>query len=1035
MEGVTLANVDIHDLAATVLSRRTGLPVSRFELASSIFKNINNKYANLNRVQDSTKLQKTEPIQSENLKDFSESIPEKSDIQYAKASSSEKSEISGGIAEHTNQGDADSKPILDTGEYEILQRTTEDGRVIATGIVPDTYEGAVTIPEGITHIDDHAFDKAKFRRLVMPESVVYVGDYAFANSEVEEIVLSKNVTAIPHGMCSRCKNLRQINLENIQSIGNFSFNESALASVHIVKPIIQVGKSAFSRCLNLMEFSHPGTLRKIREEAFAFCNELVSFDFNGVAEIETKAFYQSGLSSIILSNEVKAIQASTFVSPNLMQVVIGGDSLYKIAEYGFSNPKGFPITYTFDTTSVSNFGTHLFTSKDTVKCYHNTVVESAARLAGSTIEYLDGEKPGNRAVVKAGMLGQKIDELLSSIITTAYSDEDIEYNFELNEAGLLNIPLSDEHLSYLQIASTPEPDNYTERATFKVLLDHLRKVSKPNGCGLSSKMLACKDTVSVKRHDIYDDGTSRVYEFKMTDHKFESKTAIYIVAITGNRVRYCCLANQYTDIYCQSIRNKDLSKLLRLLTPGDSLGQSCVINGVRYANIVGQMDKKDKYGIRLKGNLFQAVFHCSIAVRLEKNYVALILPVNGKVIKVASLGKAVWANENEEAYKMKSCTIEDIQDYEGNTIIPTTGKTKEFYLFNEINALSPTDIQNRIEDYSHIKEANLSQYVTFRNFCLQYNVESLEDLGEYGIQEILRLPIIEKRTMEWFNSAVGKTIVEAARADIEFTDGSYIHQYKTVKRVALKNKLMTGGDRTVYVFEAYDSFGNLFGIYVSTLDFETLFKVSRAMCITSDKPSKVYQTPGKFDVVDQSDLVVVCEAFSSSRGQEEKNPYTVHLAVYKPNGLYYLCYFGSYGRLNNSAALLIQVGDFEVVMDYIDCSNTISASGRQMLMEAGHLALYAAQRPLPSRYALKGSYAKLLALHDLAIQRVTDITEYLKTGIPPVICHMFGVNNLGDKIYELPTFSDTPEIEYDESGMDEYFSDEYDEDGEYFVDE
>lgn len=107
-----MANVDIHDLAATVLSRRTGLPVSRFELASSIFKNINNKYANLNRVQDSTKLQKTEPIQSENLEVFSESISEKSGIQYAKASSSKKSEISEGIVSHLSPGKAVSKVLI-----------------------------------------------------------------------------------------------------------------------------------------------------------------------------------------------------------------------------------------------------------------------------------------------------------------------------------------------------------------------------------------------------------------------------------------------------------------------------------------------------------------------------------------------------------------------------------------------------------------------------------------------------------------------------------------------------------------------------------------------------------------------------------------------------------------------------------------------------------------------------------------------------------------------------------------------------------
>ena len=70
------------------------------------------KYANLDRIRSSARPQKTEPIQSENLEVFSESISEKSGIQYAKASSSKKSEISEGIGNHLSPGKAVSKVLI-----------------------------------------------------------------------------------------------------------------------------------------------------------------------------------------------------------------------------------------------------------------------------------------------------------------------------------------------------------------------------------------------------------------------------------------------------------------------------------------------------------------------------------------------------------------------------------------------------------------------------------------------------------------------------------------------------------------------------------------------------------------------------------------------------------------------------------------------------------------------------------------------------------------------------------------------------------
>lgn len=197
------------------------------------------------------------------------------------------------------------------------------------------------------------------------------------------------------------------------------------------------------------------------------------------------------------------------------------------------------------------------------------------------------------------------------------------------------------------------------------------------------------------------------------------------------------------------------------------------------------------------------------------------------------------------------------------------------------------------------------------------------------------------------------------------------------------------------------------------MDIDELFAMGKDMVIeaTDNKGKAIYTNKDKFDVAKLSDFILLAEAFvnTQEKGNDRKVTTSIWLAVYKPSGLYYLTYVY---KSKNIVIPLIQIGDFEVILDYIDCSITKSASGYKLMTNTasyvyndyinsvnprryGYQAYYGAVR------AAKVYHDKLLAARALAIEGIFDIGKYMETGVEPVICHMFGINTNGEEVYNL----------------------------------
>ena len=868
----------------------------------------------------------------------------------------------------------------------------KDGRVLCKGISPVEYDGIVELPDNVTHLTDNCFRSCRASGYRLHDGLVYLGEFAFAYTHANEIKLPSTVNEISH-YCFYFSRLDKVDLTGINSIGNYSFSNTRLQEVDLPETIQFIGIGTFKDCIFLEKVTHKPSIYKIRSKAFEGCTSLTEFDFTGVTELENRSFFKTGLREAILPGEINYLQTNTIQSDNIVKVELleGMEKLGDRAVVSKSNDD--TIIWTCPKSLVNVAGA-AFKECDKVRCYHYSSAENTAKVIGCEIEYLDEDTISTpKAIVKSKLFGIDIASTISDTIVRAFDyEEDPDVDFELDESRLINVALSDDIIGMFGIGSAEIPDDYEEKLKFKIIIGHLSRVCKLDKVGISESTLSLHDTFSIKKKEVYSDGVSRIFELTYVDNKYNSLWSTYIVALTGNNLRYCCLCNRYTDIYCKTSYSKDLSGLLKFLKIGDTLGYNCIISNNSYKEICCAVGPRIN-GYKSQVNIMQALFNCAITIKLESNAIAMILPLNNKIIKFNRLGKDVYANEKEDSYKSKNYAIADMQDYDSNSIIDYSdySQSRGYGFFEYIKGLNDSGRSGRLKEYSHIGHVEITPYTKFRNYCLKKNIESIDDIDLEGLKIIATLPIMDsKRTEAWFNKSVGSALVPAENPEIRFKDGSYVKQHKSVKRVASRNKLFATGDRTCFIFEIYNKHNKRISLIGSVYDFETIVNQLLTMLVgvvpgeVVDDAQKVYTDPDKFDLVDLKLVLKIAPA------HKEEND-NLWLVVYKPNGLYYLAYL-----TYNAALLLIQIGDINVLTDYFYCKDV----GNNYKYKSIEDFAYRVSRR--RTFMLGDTYKALLAARALVINGSDKYSDYEGIKIYPQLKYMFGVNKLGDKVYEIP---------------------------------
>ena len=937
-----------------------------------------------------------------------------------------------------NDADEDKSPhteiIKDTGKYS-LNIVNKGDKVIVCGITPIDYDGHVTIPNGVTTIADMAFENARFRGITLPETLIYLGDGCFSMSSILEVKLPKGVKAIPNNCFYKAK-LRKINLDDIDSIGNYAFFNTNLLEVNIGPGVVQIGISAFEKCRQLEYVNHKRTIKKIRTSAFNSCTKLSKFDTTGVEAIEAEAFLNTAIEDFVIPGDVVYAKANT-ISGKYLKSVEFKDGITKVAAGSAVNSLNKPIIYTM-AKSVVNIDSALLKPKDTVRCYRYSVAESSAQLAGCNIEYLDTDSEViNKKVQKIKAMGQDIHSIMTDAIALAYSKDDVQMEYAIS-GNTINIELTEDIMNMLGLKPIETPDNFKESVKFKMILNHLSRVAPMTGKPLCGTVLSLADTFSasiLEKNTIYDDEVSRIYTIRFRDNRYFSQSSTFILALTGNTARYICLSNRYTDIQCESTLLKDMSKVISILSVGDTIGHDCIIRGTKIEKSIGDSSKNIKTKTKswwgnvanqkMKVNILQALMYCGVVIKLSGNTFIIAMPYNNNMILCSSQGRSVWNNENEKGFETYRAVINDIQDIDNNTLFDYDAKLvdKDGQYIKYLSGLNESEVKDRLLEYSVVHKAIESAYLDVRNeFCGRAIVDS-SNLETDTVERLMKLPIIESRTAQWLYKYIGKTIVPYEKDIIKLADGGFIRQYQTVKRLAMRNKLLTGGDRKIFIFEVFDKSKNRIGIYASQSNFDEL--VEQVISSTRFKlaNTKVFDDPERFDIVYSDELLLISPLFCDILHIHSSS--NIWLVMYKPNGRYYIAYRehailtddntriasrrSSQTKSSYSTSgvypyvLLMQVGDFNVTLDYIDTVSNSSNDEYKVLYDAGTYVLTKFKgKSINERYYFN-SYHKLKMARKLAIDGETDIQKYFSTGLPKVLCYMIGYGRPNQELYNLPS--------------------------------
>jgi hypothetical protein len=157
------------------------------------------------------------------------------------------------------------------------------------------------------------FNCSDLHEIDIPNSVLSIQKLSFANCGVAKIDLSSSVSVIGSSSFENCSALVSVTFNSWRNV--------------------ELGSYCFKGCVNLTQINLPFFLMNIPEGLFYECSKLKEVTIsNEVVSIEPFSFYKSGITELIIPDNVEGIGTSFLGFGSIERISIGSNSFSRLSE-------------------------------------------------------------------------------------------------------------------------------------------------------------------------------------------------------------------------------------------------------------------------------------------------------------------------------------------------------------------------------------------------------------------------------------------------------------------------------------------------------------------------------------------------------------------------------------------------------------------------------------------------------------------------------------------------------------------------------
>ena len=219
-------------------------------------------------------------------------------------------------------------PSLITSSFALKSGTTA---IAAYAFADSKFDDGVDTVDltGVLSIGEGAFYNSGIRALTIPAGVTAIEDRTFAYSALTSVTFNNNITSVGAEAFAGCASLEEVNFgtgDSLKSIGDRAFADCvALTAINLPLSAGELGNSVFAGCTELSEVSLSST-QDVGAYLFSGCVSLESVTF-GAGSIDsgdyTFASYNgdSALVSVTWDDAMKVIGASMFYGCTSLQSI------------------------------------------------------------------------------------------------------------------------------------------------------------------------------------------------------------------------------------------------------------------------------------------------------------------------------------------------------------------------------------------------------------------------------------------------------------------------------------------------------------------------------------------------------------------------------------------------------------------------------------------------------------------------------------------------------------------------------------------